>query len=297
MRGRARRARSIWAANRAATEGLIRARLLTAAFAIDEGDAVAAEAALERLPPGAPGVAEARARVLALKAARAGEGRRRLRLVAALAAAALFAGVAVVLGVRETRRGSEAEAANERRRQALALADGAAWKDAAGRIELYERALAADPSWREGHTELAGAHMDRAYDRRTSDPAGGAEDLEAARGVLDRLLAIAPDDAVALAWRGYASLMLGEKEPALADYRRVAVLAPETHDGLAVATVVALAEGRIADAERFATGAIERGADQDDFARRAIARFVLGDLAGGLDDVERGARLAPTDAY
>jgi serine/threonine protein kinase/Flp pilus assembly protein TadD len=284
---------SLWPGNRAAADGSLRARLAWAAFAVAQDDPAVAEAQIEPLPADAPDVVEMRGRIAALRASHVADARRRRRLRFSLAAAATIALLAIGIGFQQSRRAQHAEAANEQRRQAMAVADGAAWKPASDQIEIYRRATEANPTWREAYTNLSGAYMLRAWERHVNDPGSGAADLTASAKTVDRLLALHPDDAAALFYRGYAHQMLGEKERALADYRRAAALAPDTHDGLAAATVVAMAEGRMADGARLATAAIESAGDDDDFTHRAICRFVLGDLDGGLADIERAARKDP----
>ena len=287
---------ALWAGNGAAAEGLRRARLSCAGFAIGQDDPAVAEAQIERLGEGEPGVAEMRGRIVALRESHAAESRRRRRLRYSLAAATVAALVGLALGLLQTRRVRNAEAVGDRRKQALAMAEGAGWKEPADQVGLLRQAIAVDPTWHEGYAELSAAHLKHALSLAERDPQACATAIEASRGVLETVLAVSPDYDTALYYRGYSRQMLGEAEGALADHRRAAAVAPDSHDGLAAATVLALAEGRFAEAARVATLAIETPGDEDDQARRAIARFVRGDLEGALRDVESAEAILPAQA-
>lgn len=221
--------------------------------------------------------------------------RRRRWLVLLLGVALLVAGGAIVAGVRGLRRASEAAAESERRQRALAIAEGTTWKEPRERIEIVRRALAVDPTWLEGYAELSAAYIKQALYLRGSNPEGCARCMEASRETLDRALAIDPNYVVALYYRGYSSHVLGERERALPDLRRAAEIGPDEHDGQTAATLVALAEGRFKDAERHATAAIQSPGDEDDHAWRAVARYVLGDLEGGIEDIASAEEILPGD--
>lgn len=289
----------LWPACRDAAEGRVRARLAVARFALRQGDPGIAESYLEPLPPATPGVAALRLQAAGLRSARASAARRRRRRHTALllAGAALLAALAVGLGVQALRWAARVEEANRRRTEAQQVVDGATWKTETDRIELYRRALAIDPSWLDAYLELAGAHMDRAWAIQGEDPAGCTADLELARRVLDDVLRLEPDFVPGLGYRGYTHEMLGDSGRMLADYRRVVALAPEDGEALSAGTVIALAEGRWADAERLASTALAQGGDEDNLSRRAHVRYVLGDLDGALHDAELCGQNHPQTPY
>jgi len=283
--------RALFPESVAAADGVARARREHARYALDRGDLAAAELQLEGLGTGDPEVAELRERARSLRARRGTERARRRRmhtlLLVALACALLTSAGALLA----LRRGSEAEAAARRRQEALAMVEGATWLEPDEQVKLYQRALELDPDWLEGHSELSAAAIKLAV--AADDPATCEAALREAWRANDRALRLDPNYGSAAYYRGYCAEMLGEREQGLADYRLAAQLAPTAHDGLTAAAAVALAEGRFADAERLAGEAIESPGDEDDSLRRALARFVLGDLDGGLEDLAVAEGILP----
>ncbi len=289
---------ALWPGCGAAQRGLLQARLATVRVALARGDADVAEAHLAQLAPTTPGLPELRERAQALRRQEAAAPQRRGRRRALLALAIGVALLALALGQWALVRARRTEEANERRQRAQQVVDGATWKSATDKIQMYERAIAVDPEWREAFAELAGAYQDRAYEQYLDDPAGCAADLRRSRRVLDLALRQQPDYATALSYRSYANQMLGQQERMAADCRRLVQLVPDSSEGRAAATLLALAERRYAEAERLTSEIIAGGeGDEDTYTRRAVARFVLGDLDGGLEDMDEMALRAPQTAF
>src|SRR5207244_201935 len=115
--------------HRAAGEGQVRARVACAALAVRLGDLAAAGAQLDRLPPDEPTARELRAKVADLVAQRAAERRRRRRALGAIAAGLVLAIVVAAFGFRDLKRARGVEAGSQRRRQAVARAEAATWRD------------------------------------------------------------------------------------------------------------------------------------------------------------------------
>jgi tetratricopeptide (TPR) repeat protein len=281
----------LWSGNRAAQDGLRRGRLVHAEFAIREGDLGVAEAELAALPADD-------ARVLALRAeiASARAARRRVRgLVGLLALGVLLAGTLVF---RQTGRAEKAEAARARRAAATGICERILMSSPAERIETYKRALAVDPSWPEGWTGLARSYHMRAYDAHLGeDPQAATADLALAVAPFDRAVALEPSNPTLLLDRGYIHEMRGDRDSALADYRRAILVAPGSNAAFKSATEIAIAERRFEDAVALATGAIEDRAADMDYFRRGLARFVLGDLAGARADADCCLALYPRDEW
>jgi len=290
----------IWEGNPEAARGRVRARLSCATFALAQGDLAAAEAQLDRLDEEVPEETEAparaglRERIRGAQDRRTGEARRRLFMRRAVLVVLAAAAITGLLALRERTRARDEEEAFARRRRAVAMTEAATWRDPAERVRIYQQAIEVDPTWTEAYTGLSGAFGDWAYEVSVEDPAFGTRLLVSSAAAVEPLLAREPDNAVARYYRGYALEMGGRPAEALLDYRRAVARLPEGHDGLAAATVIALAEGRIEDAERLASATIERYPDEDDFTRRGIARFILGDLTGALADLDRLMRDHPS---
>ncbi len=286
---------TLWPQGRRAREGLHRARAAWAELALTQRDVNAAEAQVAELPPDLPRTVMLRRDIAALRARQRRDRRLRLAVLVGIAVAALVALVGGWTTLRQAARADRAEAAAARRDAALAKVEGAAWKEPADRIALYEAAIALDPSWREAYAELNAAWLERALDEADDDPAACAASLAAAREVLDRVLAREPGYDVALYYRGYTSQMMGDGPGALPDLEAAARAAPSGHDGLAAATVIALSRGDVAEAKRLATAAIAAQGDEDDYARRALARYVEGDLDGALADLAAAEGFRPAE--
>ncbi len=285
---------ALWAECRPAVKGLRRARLACARFAVAQGDPTAAEAQLGELPGEMPEAEALRAKVAGLHAARAAAARRRRWLRVGLGGACTAALAFVVAGVLETQRAEAEEAMAAQRRAAIAAVDGLTWKDADGRIAMLGDAVRIDPTWREAYTELAGALTDRAYEKAPEDPGACAADLGQSAQVLTNLIDLDPGHVAGRYYLGYAWHMLGDAERAAAEYEQAAKLGPDTHDGVASASVLALREGRLSEAEALLERAVALGGDEDDHMRRAVVRYALGKPEQAMADLETLIGGSPT---
>src|SRR5205085_2450690 len=211
----------LWPANRAADDGLVRARLAYARCAIAHGDIALAGAQLAEAPVHDERAMDLRRRITELRAA---ERSRRRKVLAALAAAAIALVIAAGFGYAELRRARAAEAARDRRARAVAAAVGYEYMPSSDQIKAYLRGLAIDGDWVEGLTGVASAYASRAYDLAYSDPVAGAADLEAAIRPLDRALELRPAAADILLQRGGIHEARGDWARASADYTRALAL-------------------------------------------------------------------------
>jgi len=297
------RALELWPGNRSAAQGLARAPLATAVYALEKGDLGAAEAQLDRVQPGdapvagLPTQAELRARLALLRESRARERlRARLLALVLVLAAVVAVAAAVQLGLFR-RRAERAVASSEARQRALAAVEGATWKEARDQASLFRAALAIDPTWHEGWVNLATAHLVLAEDLSERDAPAAASAVAEALSALDACLAMAPDDEAALLGRARCLLLLGRETAARDDLARAARGAEgeeSSHASRAAAATLALLLGRAADAEAMTGRAIELSRDPEDFTRRAVARYVQGKVALGVADIRVARSLAPT---
>jgi hypothetical protein len=289
----------LWPANRAADDGLVRARLAYARCAIAHGDIALAGAQLAEAPVHDERAMELRRRITEIRAA---ERSRRRKVLAALAAAAIALVIAGAFGYAELRRARAAEAARDRRARAVAAAVGYEYMPSSDQIKAYLRGLAIDGDWVEGLTGVASAYASRAYDLAYSDPVAGAADLEAAIRPLDRALELRPAAADILLQRGGIHEARGDWARASADYTRALALDPTSRPGHSAASSIALAAGRFA-AGRFAEAERESGAAiaieevESDVFQRGLVRFILGDIDGALADARRCEEITPRDEW
>jgi tetratricopeptide (TPR) repeat protein len=136
-------------------------------------------------------------------------------------------------------------------------------------VELYERAIALDPSYDKPHYQLisARAGLQEAelsvalYERRLGSARADAREhrflataylkahaYEEARKVVEAGLELAPEDAALLALRGEAKAGLGDFEGALADWQRALELDPEDIGPLYSSAFLLERAGRLAEA-------------------------------------------------
>jgi Tfp pilus assembly protein PilF len=294
-----RQAEETWPENRAIAERLARARVAYAAYALEAGDLALAEAQLDRAGGAAPGAADVRGRLLAERALREAEARRRRRLLLGFPLVLVIAALVASFAWRASRRAGELEAARERRERAQAEIEKASWGDYEAKVAAAERAVMIDPTWAEGYGELGRAYKDlESYPSTSSTDAEKlTQAYERAVWAFDRSLALKKDVPLTLSDRGWSTAMLGDWKTALEFYRRCAALDKVGHEGMEAAGLVALDAGRFAEAAEKFSRCIEIDPQQMDYFERAIARYGLGDLDGALADAEKVLSMAPTDEW
>jgi tetratricopeptide (TPR) repeat protein len=285
--------------NAAIASRLVRARVAFAAYAIENDDLALAEAQLDRVPPDATGAAAVRARLAALRERREAEGRRRRRLVAGIIAAAGLAVIVMFVAARASRRVGALEAARERRQRAEAEVEAASWGEWQSKVAATERALAIDPLWPEGWARLGHllTEAEREPCSRTTDARAITANFLRACVAYDWARALAPADPLAISDRAYCATVLGDWGIARTLYRTLAAIAPDRHEGWEAAGVIALSEGRYADAEREFTRCIERGPQKFDWFQRAAARYALGEVDRAHEDLLNLVSLDSTDEW
>jgi tetratricopeptide (TPR) repeat protein len=137
-------------------------------------------------------------------------------------------------------------------------------------IEEINTAIDLDPgnpllyTWRSGAHLREGLYEDAARDARTASRLGPdgwtcpptmlsfvdflTGDLEAALSYADRAILSGPDDWFEFVWRGSLYYFAGEYKLAKADFDRSIALGPKANYPYVFATLIALREGRVADA-------------------------------------------------
>jgi len=287
-----RQAVKLWEGNRAAKEGLVKARLRYALYALAQGDLGLAEAQLEQVPAGEPTATPIRVKAMEVRRARAAEAERRKRtrvLLLALVVAILGLGVWII---REVRRADKSEKAMAQRAKAQEITQGVIYNAPPERIAIYRSALEIDPTWPEGWSDLGRAYSELAYDYFLTDPVRSTESLALAIQAMEKAGALDPTNVTTIADRAYLHEMAGEFGAAERDFLAAAKLEPTSHAGWEAATVLAFLEERFPDAVTAASKAIEVEPGETDYFRRAVARFILGDLDAALADVKKAEKLS-----
>jgi tetratricopeptide (TPR) repeat protein len=175
-------------------------------------------------------------------------------------------------------------------------------------IEQYERAIALDPGagkvryqWMAAKAALsepedaitlyrervAAAPLDARELRFLAYAYLAARDFDAARGVIDTGLGVAPDDSRLTSDRGDVKAAQGDPEGALADWRRAHELDPEDFGPVYSSAFLLEREGRLAEAaeawRRIVDHATERGWELTAAWPRQELQRVLGLLETGND--------------
>ncbi|GIW70537.1 MAG: hypothetical protein KatS3mg102_0079 [Planctomycetota bacterium] len=203
----------------------------------------------------------------------------------------LLLGFAGATGYLLYRLADAGRAILQRNRAAALLGNMYGNESAARRIEIFERAIALDPSWDRAYFQLAVAYLDRALELDPVDRVQGRELRRKAIEVLQRGIARG------LGVVGYYQLANTYEE--LLDYpqatenlRRAVALDPEGLFGMRAACALALLEGRFRQAEAIGTRVLEIAPDDDlTYWRRGTARLALEDYAGAAADGEQAVKL------